>query len=1483
METKKLSHPQKRIAQLEELYSDSAINIVCGITFFDIEKDPKILKQAIINTFIENESLWMKIVKKEDDYHQYVDQIEEQLYVKSSQFETEEEFEHWKETLVKTPIKMLENILFETGIVVRPGNKIGFYLKFHHIISDAWSIVSATNQVVDHYIALVEGEANELSEKMSYLKFIDSEQAYFESPRFIRDEEYWLEKFSEIPELPLIYGKSQNEFSINSSRDLFIFSKEFSNEILAYTKEKQVSIFNLVLGALVILIGKLSNSEDIPIGTTILNRSNRQEKEMLGMFISTLPERFTLEKELPASAFIDTIRKQCMGDIKHQKYPFDILLKKLRDKNVGVDRLFNIIFSYQNAKFDLSNEEYNHNPKWLFNGYSQVPLAVHINDRTEQGALIVEFDYSNTLYSKEQISDLFHSLENIIRQLIQIPDRLIKDIQLIEASEQNRIIESLDFSQVEYDQTMLIHEELKKTAEKYPTKVSIKAGDEEVTYQELDDCSTKLAMYLQEQGLQKQEFVCICLPSSIESIIAMFAVLKAGAIYVPIDVDFPQQRKEYILKNTKTRFVITKEKDIVANLSGIQVLSAQAYSSIEKDSQEFQPVSLTPNDSSYVIYTSGSTGEPKGVVIPHKNVIRLMKNEESLFDFNEQDNWLLGHSIAFDFSVWEIYGALLFGGTLIIVPKEQLVDPEKVKQVILEEEITILNQTPQAFYSLAETFTKEEAKNCQLRNIIFGGEALSPYKLSDWRTKNKTAKLINMYGITETTVHVTYKELTDSDLSSERSTIGKPLPTLGVVILNDDLKVQPVNVVGELCVYGEGVAKEYLGAPELTAEKFSDHPFRKEGKLYRSGDLGCLLPNGDIEYIGRKDFQVKIRGYRIELGEVEKSLNELEFIQKAIVLDKKVNGYDSLWGYIVMKEGEEAEILTIRNELSKQLPSYMVPSYFAVIKSIPLTVNGKVNRKELLELEETKTSNSEDFEAPIGKEETILVDVWKEVLQQTEVGRGANFFELGGDSIKAIQIVSRLRKHQLDLEIKNILKFPILSEQSTFIIEKGEETISQTPVEGEAALLPIQEEFFRLNYAEPNQFNHAIFLKNKCVFIKEQIQQIFDKISEHHDSLRLRYVLEKGMVSQKYHPYNEATKVQVTEVQLDQEPSQVVAEIKHRSEAIHQSIDITKGPIAQMTLFTTSFGEQYLLIVVHHLVIDGVSWRVILEDIETLLQQESQGKELQLPAKTNSYQDWSVAIQNDMAPTIFEQPVVNTAVMKKEVVSGTLSEDETAALIKLAKELDVSLVVLLTVILTQAIKEEPSLNQNYIYFETHGRVSNELTEKMNVSRTVGWFTMIHTLELPNVASTAVDQMIRKVQQAVQNIQDQLMVADQNSDEITSKSVCFNFLGFSPSLNTSNFFEEATMFTSESKHVSNKYGVVLDCFIQNKQLIIDLKANQIKENRINLNHFLKQYIENYKKVIRYFEKRADDQSDIFKFDDNELIQEDLDEILSQLDN
>jgi amino acid adenylation domain-containing protein len=680
-------------------------------------------------------------------------------------------------------------------------------------------------------------------------------------------------------------------------------------------------------------------------------------------------------------------------------------------------------------------------------------------------------DYNADLFDRATITRMIDHFHTLLEGIIANPENPIGSLALLSEAEKHRLLVEWSGTEKNYPRNKCVHQLFEEQVERtpdamavlFPSIASEPGADEQLTFRELNRRANRLARLLQTLGVGPDAPVGICMERSLEMVVGLLAILKAGGAYVPLDPGYPDERIAFMLEDSGVRVVLTQERlmPILPSRDAriVCVDAPDRRGELEALEAEANPAdSATADNLAYVIYTSGSTGRPKGVLITHYNVTRLLAATDSWFHFDQNDVWTMFHSYAFDFSVWEMWGALLRGGRLVVVPFWASRSPELFYKLLSRERVTVLNQTPSAFAQLIQ-FEQSSAiaHDLALRLVILGGEALDFQSLKPWFERHgaQHPRLVNMYGITETTVHVTHRPVTAADLPARGSFVGLPIPDLGLYVLDQKQNPAPIGVPGELCVGGAGIARGYLNRPELTAEKFMPDPFSDEpgARLYRTGDLARYLPNRDIEYLGRIDAQVKIRGYRIELGEIEAVLSRHPSVREAVALAREDSpGEKRLAAYIVPGDGA-VQAGELRDFLKRKLPEYMVPSAFVFLGSLPLTPNGKVDRKALPAPDQGRPELGEGYVVPRTPREELLAKTWAEVLQLEKVGVHDNFFDLGGHSLLATQVISRLRDaFHVDLPLRALFEHPTvagLAERIETLPWAGEEFRTAGKITGE--------------------------------------------------------------------------------------------------------------------------------------------------------------------------------------------------------------------------------------------------------------------------------------------------------------------------------------------------------------------------------------------------------------------------------------------------
>ncbi|WP_344599095.1 amino acid adenylation domain-containing protein, partial [Streptomyces violaceusniger] len=916
-------------------------------------------------------------------------------------------------------------------------------LVVHHIAGDGWSMAPLSRDLSTAYAARCAGTAPEwepLPVQYADYTLWQREMLGDESDpvsAMAQQLAYWRTALSGVPEeLQLPTDRPRPEVAGHRGQTVPLhLPARLHQQVVDLARGRGASVFMVMQAAVAALLGKLGAGEDIPIGSTIAGRTDEALDDLVGFFVNTLVLRTDLSGNPTFHELVDRVKETDLAAYAHQDVPFERLVDDLSpDRSLARHPLFQVMLSFQN-----NADEQTDIPGARITPYSvgldvaKFDLAFQLGESFDAAGAPTGIgggiEFATDLFDPATVAAIADRLVRLLEGALKSPDSPVGSVEILSADERSRILDDwnpapanpLSNPVPETTLVALFEEQAART----PEATAVTSGETTVSYAELDTRANRLARHLIAQGVSPEHLVALALPRTEEMIVALLAVLKAGAGYLPVDPDYPADRIAYMLQDARPVLVLSS-LDTAAVLDAVDaetgsrlvlddpsVAAAVARRSGAAVTDGERAAPLSPWHPAYVIYTSGSTGRPKGVVIPHQNVVRLFRSTEPWFEFGADDVWTMFHSYAFDFSVWEIWGPLLYGGSLVMVPHAVSRSPQDFRALLARTGVTVLNQTPSAFYRLIQ----EEHENPDaegelvLRTVVFGGEALDLRRLEDWYRMHpgNAPTLINMYGITETTVHVTYRALDRRSAAAlGGSVIGEAIPDLRVYVLDSNLRPVPPRVPGELYVAGAGLARGYLGRPGLSAERFVACPFGGPGeRMYRTGDVVRWTADGELEYHGRADDQVKIRGFRIELGEIETALGSYPPVAQATVLVREDQpGTKRLVAYVVPATGHTLDTNLLREHVAGMLPEYMVPAAFVTLPELPLTANGKLDRKALPAPDFTQHTTNR---APRNPREETLCELFADVLGLDRVGIDDSFFELGGDSIVSIQLVSRAR------------------------------------------------------------------------------------------------------------------------------------------------------------------------------------------------------------------------------------------------------------------------------------------------------------------------------------------------------------------------------------------------------------------------------------------------------------------------------------------
>ena len=1021
-----LTHPQTSIWNVEKFYNDTAFGNIVGTVIFKEKVNLSALEKAI-NIFVQhNDSVRLILCEDVDKAKQYFAEYQE---FKIDRFDFTYEsgskaFESWVNKQTKIPFKTTTSELFYFALINLTNNQGGFYIKLHHLICDAWGITLSISQIVDNYWKIINNQPIDSTSKPSYRDYIMLELEYRESAKFLAHKSFWEKKFESVPELTMFRAR-KNTLTTKANRKTFVLSTEMTNEINRFCSEHNISIFTLFFTILAVYVHRITFKQDLVIGTPVLNRINYKQKHTVGMFISTIPVRTYVDPNLEFQDFLKVTSREWKQVLRNQQYPYDLLLRSYRQKHKVSENLIDISISYQNAKFDIENIKYK--SKWHFNGAITESLAIHISDREDEGRLLLDFDYLQDLFNEDEIAQMNGHLLNLLKDAMKYSYKKLSDLQLLSTNERNQLLYDFNQTKIDYPKTRTIHRLFEEQVEKTPDYTAVVFEDQKLSYSELNEQSNQFARTLTRLGVKPDSVVAILLNRSIDMIVAMIAILKAGAAYLPVDPEYPDDRIQYILSDSVCDFLVTHSQVTKSVHVPGEILYIDKLCLDSNDGTNIETQTSSCN-LAYLVYTSGSTGNPKGVMIEHKSIGNTLFWRKNYYGFNPKDAVLQLPSYAFDSSIEDIFTPLISGAKLILVDQKKLLSTTYLGRLIRTHAITNLLTVPSFLRQLLNSMANQLN---DLRCITVAGEALSTGLIRDYFESINNVQLFNEYGPTENSVCTTVFEILPND---RRVLIGHPINNNYCYIVDKYWNLLPIGFVGELCVSGVGLARGYFNKQELTNQKFIENPFEVGTRLYPTGDLAKWLPDGNIEFIGRIDDQVKLRGFRIELSEIEACINNFPGIKDSAVTINAKNEKTKLVAYLVFDKS--LSISHLKKYLLVKLPKHMIPSLFVSLEVLPLTPNGKLNKKALQALELNYIVA--DYEPPHNDIERILVNLWKEVLEVSKVSINDNFFELGGDSLAIVEMLTALFEHNWNLTAQNFYEYPTIKELAVKILGKGE-------------------------------------------------------------------------------------------------------------------------------------------------------------------------------------------------------------------------------------------------------------------------------------------------------------------------------------------------------------------------------------------------------------------------------------------------------------
>ncbi|MEL6331449.1 MAG: amino acid adenylation domain-containing protein [Cyanobacteria bacterium J06626_26] len=1247
------------------------------------------------------------------------------------------------------------------------------FLEVHHIIWDAWSIGVFSQEFALFYKAYSQGQTPAISPlSIQYTDYAVWQRQWLLEDALTDQLDYWKQQFSDAPallELPTDHPRPSVQ-SLRGNTHIMRLDPALSQQVNSLAQKHQVTLFMVLLAAFQVLLHRYSGQDDIVVGTSIANRQRAELEPLLGFFINNLPLRTHINDDDTVSELLRQVRRTTLDAYAHQDVPFEQIVDALQPKRtLAHSPVFQVLFVLQNAPMTaLELPGLTLTPLAEETQIAKFDLTLEI-ENSAQG-LVGYWIYNSDLFDADTVVRMGHHFEALLKAMVEDESQSLGSLSLLSAEERQQILIDWNDTAVSYPQAQhCIHELFEQQVNLTPEAVAVVYGQEQLSYQDLNNKANQLAHYLRDQGVGPDTLVGICVERCLEMVIGLLAILKAGGAYVPLDPDYPSQRLQFMLSDAKISMLLSQTHllDRLPEMDTKMVLLDRDWSDIAQSSTEQLSSEVTPDHLAYVIYTSGSTGRPKGVMIPHRGLVNYLSWAIQTYEVATGNGAPVHSSIGFDATITGLFAPLLVGKPVLLLSPQQEV--ESLGQALQSnQQFSLVKLTP-AHLELLNQMLQPEALADQTQALVIGGEALMGHQLRFWQTHAPGTRLINEYGPTETVVGCCVYETDETTDFSEAIPIGRPIANTQLYILDAYQQPVPVGVSGELHIGGAGVARGYLNRPELTQEKFIENPFG-EGRLYKTGDLARYRTDGTIEYLGRIDYQVKLRGFRIELGEIEAVLAR-QVQQCVVILREDTPGNRRLAAYVVGDGDLEDGGDSLKDYLKQHLPDYMVPNVLVPLESLPLTANGKIDRSAL---DAPEAVSSQEFVAPQTDEEIILAEIWQDILGQEKIGIRDNFFELGGDSILSIQMIAQARKAGLSLRPKQLFQYQTISELAYASVNDAKSPVlaNQGHVTGPVPLTPIQQWFLDQQWSNPHHFNQAILLQVPANLQADKLRQSLAYLVAHHDALRLRFEQRDGQWHQAHVEDN--VEIPLEKVDLS---SLSVAEQGEKMGAIatqkQASLHLSQGPIGRVILFDLG-SQQWLLIIFHHLVIDGVSWRILLGDLWELYNQSLLDQSLQLPPKTTAYQDWSRQLEtysqsddlnaqldywlnlpwSQAASLPMDMPNApnHATVAETATLSNSLSAEETEQLLQQVPDAyNTQINDALLTALGDVIGSWTGSHTVLINLEGHGR--EPLVETIDVSRTVGWFTSLYPVllitepqESPGENLKAIKEYLRKIPQ-----------------------------------------------------------------------------------------------------------------------------------------
>ncbi|MEG4517834.1 MULTISPECIES: amino acid adenylation domain-containing protein [unclassified Microcoleus] len=1431
------------------------------------------------------------------------------------------------------PFDLERGFLLRTSLLQLSEEEYVLLLTMHHIVSDGWSIGVLARELAAIYEALSAGNQPQLPElPVQYADFAIWQRHWLSGEVLQTQLAYWKQQLEGAPpllELPADRPRPPIQTSEGATQSLLL-SFELTAALKNLSQREDVTLFMTLLAAFKTLLYRYTGRTDLLVGSPIANRNRAEIEGLIGVFVNTLVLRTDVSGDPTFRELLQRLREVTLGAYAHQDLPFEKLVEELQpERSLSYNPVFQVMFQLRN----------NPMPPLELPGLTLSLLQVETNttqcdlslDLEEVGErLQASVEYSTDLFDRATITRMLGHLQTLLEGIAANPQQRLSSLPLLTAAEKQQLLE-WNNTNTGYLPNQCPQDLFEKQAEQTPDAPAAVFDNQQLTYRQLNAKANQIAHYLQKLGARKEVLVGVCADRSLEAIAAFLGVLKAGAAYLPLDPAYPPQRLAYMLEDAQAPLLLTQQhllNKLPPHSCKVVCLDAD-WEQVALESEENPSNTATPENLAYVTYTSGSTGRSKGVAVNRSSLVNAYLGWETAYELRSGvTSHLQMASFSFDVFSGDLMRSLCSGGKLVLCDRDLLLAPQELYELMRQQKIDFAEFVPAVLRNLIQYLEESGQRLDFMKIVVCGSDSWYGSEYEKFRQFcGPETRLINSFGITEATIDSCYFESATGNLAGEQLVpIGRPFPNTQLYILDASLQPVPIGVPGELHVAGAGVARGYLNRPELTAQKFIANPFCEEisafgysNRLYKTGDLARYLPDGNIELIGRIDNQVKIRGFRIELAEIEAALSQHPAVRESAVLVWE-GDRQRLVAYVVPDAREQNSSLSsseLRQFLQERLPEYMVPSAFVLLEKLPLTPNGKLDRAALPAPDLTRSDLEAAFAAPSSSVEEQLASIWAQVLGIDRVGTRDNFFELGGDSILSIQIVAKANQAGIQLTPKLLFQHQTIAELAAAAGTVEAVQAEQKPVTGAVPLTPVQQWFFEENFACGHHWNQAVMLEVRQPIEGALLERAIAQLLTHHDALRLRFASgESGWQQFNAEPGGAVPfeKLDLSNLLTNEQN----CAISSKADEVQASLNLSEGPIARAVLF--DLGPQQpsrLLIVIHHLAVDGVSWRILLEDLQIACEQLSRGEAIALPPKTTSFKQWAQRLveygQSEALHQEFDywlahlqKPISSlpvdfaggsNAVAQSRIVSVAIAAEDTNVLLhEVPKVYRTQINDVLLAALTWAFAQWTGERSLLVDLDGHGR--EDIFPDADVSRTVGWFTSVFPVLLSiGEASTPADGL-KAVKEQLRAIPNRgigygllrYLAGGEMSQKLSSlptAEVSFNYFGqFDQVLPESSLFALSGESVGQtfSPEGNRSYLIEINGFVAGGQLRMDWTYSEEIHRTSTVENLAQKFAEALRSIAlasQEPEAVGCTPSDFAEFKWSQWTQNDLEDILSAI--